>query len=278
MHWGLTAFERKRIERIASDHPYFDMHAPLLTKKELRTILIQGPRKTGSQVVAEVREELGICHCPNLQERRSFTEALRDAFFVPSFRRTVVLAALSLLLVLFMTLTVPGRAFAEELYSIIIDFANGSLNILNANPSEPQHDWNFSSIPNDMDSPEAFAAGLDYSIVFTNDELLSFRYAPIDNNSLLIRSKYQDERGRTYIIEQELYRDEAVWGFGAKNYHDTTEVQASIGITMYGGISDDGTNILTGVIPQSTIQLSSKQMALAELIQITQKLQYVPLE
>lgn len=128
MHWGLRAFERKRIERIALDHPYFDMHAPLLTKKELRTILAQGPRKTGPQVIAEVKNELGTAHAPATQKKRTLAEALRDASFVPSFRRAVVLGLLSLLLILFMTLTVPGRAFAEELYSLIVEFINGSLN------------------------------------------------------------------------------------------------------------------------------------------------------
>ena len=36
MNWGLASFERKRIERIATEHPFFDMHAPLLNKMELR--------------------------------------------------------------------------------------------------------------------------------------------------------------------------------------------------------------------------------------------------
>ena len=84
MHWGLRAFERKRIERIALDHPYFDMHAPLLTKKELRTILAQGPHKTGPQVIAEIKKELGLVYAPLTQKLPLFLPSAGRLFLAYS--------------------------------------------------------------------------------------------------------------------------------------------------------------------------------------------------
>lgn len=276
MHWGLTTFERKRIERIALDHPYFDMHAPLLTKKELHTILAQGPKKTGPQVIAEVREELGISQSPNLQEKRSFAEALRDASFVPSFRRTVVLAALSLLLVLFMTLTVPGKALAEEVYSIIVNYVNDTLKARSTSPSTSQSNWDSLSLSDEIDSPTAFAKELNCPIAITSDKLVNFCYTPVDANSLIIRTKYQDKDGKTYVLEQELYQDGFLWGYGSDYSDSPIQIQSSIDVTMYGGVSEDGTNKLAGFTPTCSIQLTSKQLSLSELSQIANRLLYAP--
>ena len=277
MHWGLTAFERKRIERIALDHPYFDMHAPLLTKKELRTILAQDPRKTGSQVVAEVKKELGIAYAPATQKKRTLAEALRDASFVPSFRRTVVLAVLSLLLVLFMTLTVPGKALAEEVYSIIVNYINSTLKARSTSSSTSQSNWDFLSLSDEIDSPAALAKELNCPIVITPDKLVNFRYTPIDANSLIIRTKYQDKDGKTYVLEQELYRDGFLWGYSSDYSDSPIQVQSSIDITMYGGISEDETNKLSGFTSTYWIRLASKQLSLSELTQIAERLHFVSL-
>lgn len=275
MHWGLTTFERKRIERIALDHPFFDMHAPLLTKKELHPILAQGPHKTGPQVIAEVKKELNMKYVPVIEKKRTLIEALRDASFVPSFRRTVVLGVLCLMMVLFMTLTVPGRAIAEEVYSIIVNYINGYLQANSSSPVSSAPDWDFLSLAADLNSPSALAKELDCSIVVTDDELTSFRYVPIDSHSLLIRSKYHNNEGKSYVIEQKLYSEDILWGYGADMYTDAPQVQAGIDIKMYGGSSVDGAISLVGFTSNSTIQILSKQLTASELIPIAKKLYYV---
>ena len=274
MHWGLTAFERKRIERIALDHPYFDMHAPLLTKKELRTILAQDPRKTGSQVVAEVKKELGIAYAPATQKKRTLAEALRDASFVPSFRRTIVLGIFCLLLVLFMTFTVPGKTFAEEVYSLIVNYINHSLRAYSDSFSSSQYDYDFLSIPENLSSPKALSDEINNPIAITDDELLSFRYAPEDSHSLMIRSKYQDKHGKIYVLQQEIYSDKTLWGYGADMGGNSSKLQSGIGIALYEGLSEDGTNILAGFTDHVVIQLSSKQFTMSELVQVARKMVY----
>ena len=275
MHWGLRAFERKRIERIALDHPYFDMHAPLLTKKELRTILAQGPRKTGPQVIAEVKNELGTAHAPATQKKRTLAEALRDASFVPSFRRAVVLSVFCLLLALFMTFTVPGRAFAEEIYSIIVNYVNGSLKAHTTTFSYPQYEYDFLYIPDNLDTPKVLSNEIGYPVIVTDDNLLSFRYESFDNHTLSIRSKYQDKNGKTYILRQYVYSNDSIWGFGTDINGDSTPVQSGIDITLYGGVSEDGTNILAGFTTRVAVQLSSQEHTLPELIHVAKKLFYM---
>lgn len=274
MHWGLTTFERKRIERIALDHPFFDTHDSLLTKKELRAILAQGPSKTGPQVIAAVKTKLGIEYSPATQKKRTLTEALRDASFVPSFRRAVALGILCVLLSLFMTFTAPGRAFAEELYSIIIDFVDGVFRARNEPQSQSHEYSDLSSIPDNIDSPQALFIALQCPIVETSDELTSFHVISIDGNSLIIRSKYRNLDGRAYVIEQSLYSNETLWGYGVDMNSYSTQVQSSIGLKFYGGSSDDGTNSFIGFTNYSSIQIFSKQLAISELAMITKKLYY----
>ena len=256
MHWGLTAFERKRIERIALDHPYFDMHAQLLTKKELRTILAQDPCKTGPQVVAEVKKELGIAYAPITQKKRTFAEALRDASFVPSFRRTVVLGVLSLLLVLFMTLTVPGRTFAEEVYTIIIRVINNSIKAQHYSSSdiEPEVSWDFLSLPSDIGSPQLLSDRIKRSLVVSSDKQVSFKYTPIDDDYLIIRTGHEDETGKTYVISQEIISPDNVWGYEIEYQEDAIVIPTGIKIQMYGSITNDDTKVLVGFVDQRPSQ------------------------
>lgn len=275
MNWGLASFERKRIERIATEHPFFDMHAPLLNKMELRAALAQGPKKTGPQVIAEVREELGISQSPNLYEKRSFVEALRDASFVPSFRRTFVLCVLSLLILLFMTLTAPGRAFAEEVYSLFVKYIIGSLRVYTSSLPHSQHEYIFSSMPDDLSSPKALFDEIGYPIAITDDTLLYFHYSPLNDHSLVIRSKYLDNHGNTYMLQQGINNDNAFWGYGADMNGDPVQIQSDINMEMYGGVLEDGTNTLAGFSTYVMLQLSSKQLTIADLIQIAHKMYYV---
>ncbi len=274
MHWGLTAFERKRIERIALDHPYFDMHAPLLTKKELRTILAQDPRKTGSQVVAEVKKELGIAYAPATQKKRTLAEALRDASFVPSFRRTVVLAVLSLLLVLFMTLTVPGRAFAEELYYIIVNYVGETLRIQNSTPSFGPETPDFSMLRGDVDSPQALSDELNYPIIASEDTLTSFSYELIGSDVLSIRSKYLTKEGKKCTIFQEIHGKSSLWTFNYDIESDYQKLDTIPDINLFVGHSTDGSVFVTGYSDSYSIRISSREMTIPEIVAFAEQLIY----
>lgn len=272
MNWGLASFERKRIERIALEHPFFDMHAPLLNKRELHAALAQGPKKTGPQVIAEVREELGISHSPNLQERRSFAEALRDASFVPSFRRTVVLAALSLLLVLFMTVTVPGRAFAEEVYSIIINLVDGMLSAYNTIPSHNINSSDFASLPSDLETPHELAKYIDCPVFVSNDTLTFFEYDTDTPEVLSCLSQYKNSQELSYVISQEMYGPSISWGASVDTQSDSVEFETPSGIKLFLNQSHDGTFFAIGFYDSYTLNISCKDVSQEEFISILKRI------
>lgn len=276
MHWGLTAFERKRIERIALDHPYFDMHAQLLTKKELRTILAQDPYKTGPQVVAEVKKELGIAYAPITQKKRTFAEALRDASFVPSFRRTVVLGVLSLLLVLFMTLTVPGRTFAEEVYSIIIEFVNGSLKSYHfASPESEASFYEVPAIPEDVQSPQELSTLIGLPVYYTDDSLVSFYYNS-NSSRITMKTQYAAENGNLYMVYQRIYASNINYGTDTEIDDSFEQFADDSGVTMYAGIASDGINIIIWYPDQSIVRITSDTIPISELKSIANSIHKVP--
>lgn len=276
MHWGLTTFERKRIERIALDHPYFDMHAQLLTKKELRTILSQDPAQTGPQVIAEVRNELGIAYAPITQKKRTFAEALRDASFVPSFRRTVVLGVLSLLLVLFMTLTVPGRTFAEEVYSIIIEFVNGSLKSYHfASPESEESFYEVPAIPEDVQSPQELSTLIGLPVYYTDDSLVSFYYNS-NSSRITMKTQYAAENGNLYMVYQRIYASNINYGTDTEIDDSFEQFADDSGVTMYAGIASDGINIIIWYPDQSIVRITSDTIPVSELKLIANSIHKVP--
>ena len=272
MHWGLTRFERKRIERIVLDHPYFDMHAPLLTKKEIHALLAQGPRKTGPQVIAEVKMELGLNDAPATQQKRTLMDALRDASFVPSFRRTVVLGALCLLLVLFMTLTVPGRAFAEEVYSIIIDFVEGTLGMRNIIPSLSPDYLDFSLIPTKAESPQALATAIKYPVVASNNTMTSFQYEQAGSDLLTIRTKYASLDSKKCTMIQEVHGKDSYWSFNSDAKKGYQRIDSIFGFQLYAGTTSDGSVFVSGHKGLISLYITSRTMSLSEIIDFTNSL------
>lgn len=265
MHWGLTTFERKRIERIALDHPFFDMHPQLFTRKELRAVLAQGPRKSGPQVIAEVRKELGMIYAPDCQNQRTFAEALRDVSFVPSFRRTVAVVALCLLMIFFMVFTVPGRAFAEEVYSIVIEFTDGLFGAYNNIPSENSAVPDFTSLPQDIGTLQELAELLNCPLYACDDELIGFEYDVESSSVLVVTSRYETENGQSYAICQEYYGSSTFWGASVEAERNSVQVSTPIGIEMYVDQSEDGTVYAIGFHEMYMIYVSSRDISTEDL-------------
>ncbi len=265
MHWGLATFEKKRIEMIALDHPYFDTHAPLLTKREIAAIVKEGSHKNGYQVIAEVMAELGLTYVPAKHKKRSFREALRDMSFVPSFRRSVALGLLCLLLVLFMTFTAPGRAFAEELYSIVIEFIDHTLGIHNNIPSSNQICPSFSSLPGELQSPKDLAMVLNTPILISNDRLLSFEYESIGDDMLVIRSSFQTDDNHVYSLVQTVYGPDTLWTSSINSDDGYEEIQTRYGLTIYVGKTADGTVFGLGFTNDSSIRVTSASLSISEI-------------
>lgn len=266
MGWGLTVFERRRLAAIALDHPYFDARGPLLSKREMAAIVRQAG-KAGHQVIAEAMAELGLPYTPAAPRRRTFGQALRDVSFVPSFRRTVAVAVLCLLLALFMTLTVPGKAMAEELYSIIVTFTRGSFQIRNETPTPPQGALDFSLVPPTAKEPEELARISRLPVLLTEDEVVSFEYDTM-GEVLFVFTVYRTPAGRQYTVLQDFYGPNTVWS-SSVDAEEVFEVESRIGydgpLALYAGTSSDGTVFLKGYSDHFTLYISSMDMPLLEL-------------
>ena len=277
MHWGLTTFEKKRIEKIALDHPYFDTHAPLLTKREIASIVKEGSHKNGYQVIAEVMAELGITYVPAKHKKRSFREALRDMSFVPSFRRSVALGLLCLLLVLFMTFTAPGRAFAEEVYSFIVEFVDGALRSYHQSNSQPDNDSFPStfSLPENLHSPQELAVLLNDPVYCSDDSLVSFYYRS-SGSGITIKTKYINNSGDNYMVFQRIH-------LTSDSYSTYTEIDSSFnsfetanGTTMYAGIASDGVKTIIWYPSRSVVSITSESILLQDLQTIAASIHEVP--
>lgn len=254
------------------DHPYFDMHAPLLTKKELRTILAQGPRKTGSQVVAEVKKELGLVYVPLTQKKRTFAEALRDASFVPSFRRTVILSIFCLLLALFMTFTVPGRAFAEEIYSIIIELVDGVFGVSNVAPTTNESKPDMSSIPDGIETPQELSIEIGFPLLIADDSISSFTYEVLENKLLTVKTIYDTPDGKRYSIIQRINGSSTLWASGNDMNNCVFVASTEYGLDLYVMTTNDGSAIIKGYAESYTITITSYTIDASELLSYAQKM------
>lgn len=270
MHWGLTTFERKRIERIALDHPFFDMHDPLLTKKELRAIIAQGPSKTGPQVIAEAKRELGLEHIPAIQQKRSFPDALCDVSFVPFFRRTLALSMLCLLLAFFMIFSVPGRALAEEVYAILVDFVDGILGIRNNTPIQNHEVPDFTLIPEDIKTPQEISKYIDCPIFVLGDKLTHFEYETDSPEMLSLISQYENQRGQSSTISQEIYGPNISWGIGVDAQKDSIEIETPSGIHFLLNQSNDETLYAIAFTEVYSLRVFSREYSQAEFISMLQ--------
>ena len=266
MHGRLTFFERKRMLSIALDHPCFDGRKPLLSKEEMAAALARGRQKSGQQVVAEIMAELGRSYTP-VPRRRTLREALGDAFFVPAFRRTVILGALALLLALFMTMTAPGRALAEEARRIVVTFARGNLNFRNSYPVPADGSaLDFSLVPPTVEEPEELAELTRFPILLSEDEQIHFEYDSW-RGGLSVSSAYLTPDEKRYTLTQEFYASGTCWGtgFDAQAYAQIPSTIRYEGeITLYAGVSETGC-FVTGFADAFTLTMMSSSMTLPEL-------------
>ena len=268
MHWRLTVFEKKRIEAIALDHPYFDGRRPLLTKKEMAAIVKQGASKTGCQVIAEAMAELGLPYTPAESRKRTFREALGDLSFAPGFRRGVALLVLAAILLVFLTATAPGHALAESVYTVYVTFKNKSMNFWNASqePIPEPKEWH--QVPEGFETPYELAALIQMPILVSEDEAISFQYSQMVLERLVVQTRYRTGEGQTYDILQNIYGPKAHWDPGVDargGVEIASEIRYEGDLTLFAGVSEDGAVFLTGYGDDFDLTVTSTDMTLSEL-------------
>lgn len=133
----LTWIEKKQIERIAFDHPFFDMHGTVLSKKEAKAIIRSTEtRKSGIEIVSEACDRVGIPRPDSVDNRSSIFDNLKEIFSIPMARRIGIIAIALILLIVFFAVTPTGRAIAESVIQYIATLFEDGLLVINQSENE----------------------------------------------------------------------------------------------------------------------------------------------
>lgn len=134
---NLTWIEKKQIEKIAFDHPFFDTHGTVLSKKEAKAIIHSAEmRKSGTEIVTEACDRAGVPRPDFVDNHSSVFDNLKEIVAIPAIRRIGIIAIALILLVVFFTATPTGRAIAESVIHYIVTLFNDGRMTVNRSDSE----------------------------------------------------------------------------------------------------------------------------------------------
>lgn len=125
----MNIFEWYSLRKKATDHPFFDAHPHMLSKKESDKIVKEQSTMSGKEFVDSIYAELGK-ERPNSSPE--YTSSNREAnksirtISVPRIRKVAIVLGMVLLFVLFFALTPSGRAIADTMIRFVSNvFDNG---------------------------------------------------------------------------------------------------------------------------------------------------------
>lgn len=133
----LTWIEKKQIEKMAFDHPFFDIPGSVLSKKEAEAIIRSAEaRKSGVEIVSEACDKAGVPRPDFVDNHYTVFENLKEVIAIPAIRRIGIIAIALILLVVFFTATPIGRAIAESVIHYIVTLFNDGRMTVNRSDSE----------------------------------------------------------------------------------------------------------------------------------------------
>lgn len=134
---NLTWIEKKQIEKIAFDHPFFDTHGTVLSKKEAKAIIRSAEmRKSGIEIVSEACDRAGVPRPDFVDNHYTVFENLKEVIAIPAIRRIGIIAIALILLIVFFTATPTGRAIAESVIQYIVTLFDDGRLVLNQSDNE----------------------------------------------------------------------------------------------------------------------------------------------
>ena len=134
----LTWLERKQIEKVAFDHPFFDVPGRVLSRKDAKEIIRSVEnRKTGTQIVTEAYAKLGVSYSASIDEHPSLLENLKEIFSVPAIRRVGIIAIAVILIVVFFAATPVGRTIAESVIRYFVTLFDDGEVVFSKNDRDP---------------------------------------------------------------------------------------------------------------------------------------------
>lgn len=208
----LTLIERRRIERIAFAHPFFDRPHALLSKKEARDLLKLTPHRSGAEVIAAAYEQLGIEPVDTGEQKPSFRTRITEVFTVPVLKRIAVVAAVLLLLSVVLIATPVGKAAAEDI-RYFIEYIDGRLYAKGSAIVQSPESVDFAAIPASVQTPRALAERSGLPVIVPEHGILLDSYVEVfESYECTVLAQYETEDGITFTVEQFFFRGETAWG------------------------------------------------------------------
>lgn len=134
---NLTWIEKKQIEKIAFDHPFFDTHGTVLSKKEAKAIIHSAEmRKSGTEIVTEACDRAGVPRPDFVDNHYTVFENLKEVIAIPAIRRIGIIAIALILLIVFFAATPTGRAIAESVIQYIATLFDDGRVVVNQSDKE----------------------------------------------------------------------------------------------------------------------------------------------
>lgn len=260
-----------KMKRLAASHPFFLRPNGLLSRREAKRLLHSNTIPNGHEVIQQTRLELGIIAPPPLEKWKPRKP-------VSSLWCKVAIGLFVLLLMVsFFTMTEAGMAFAESIYHIIVRVVDDSFSAQGESIADDIDAIDFSTLPSKFESLEAVAEATGRQIVIPDGEdiLTSFTVHILDENTVVIRSKYSSESGGQYTVSQTLYNDAASWGSSNNTIGEITTVGSGIGATAYLSTMVDGTVYAEIYGADYNISIRSAAIDLNDLQDIVKGLTYL---
>jgi hypothetical protein len=134
---NLTWIEKKQIEKIAFDHPFFDTHGTVLSKNEAKAIIHSAEmRKSGTEIVTEACDRAGVPRPDFVDNHYTVFENLKEVIAIPAIRRIGIIAIALILLIVFFAATPTGRAIAERVIQYIATLFDDGRVVVNQSDKE----------------------------------------------------------------------------------------------------------------------------------------------
>ena len=261
-----------KTRRLAASHPFFRRPKGLLSRREAKRLLGDNTIFDGQAVIQQVRVELGIPVSAATEPPR-----LGKGGFPPLWRKAAIGLVILLLVVGFFTMTDAGVAFAKNIYRVIVRVTDGLLLAQGDSALDDAASMDYSSLPAELESPEAVAAATGREIVIPGGEdvLTSFTVHTPCEDMVVIRSEYSRENGDQYIISQTLYNNAVSWGSTNITTGEITTVESGIDAIAYLSTMVDGTVYAEIYGDCCNVSIRSATIELNELQDIVNGLTYL---
>lgn len=253
----LTWIEKYRINKIAFDHPYFDMPGTTLSDKEVDQVIRTAPsKKTGKEIIAEAYVKADIPLTEQVTEdHSSLSGRILEIFTMRTLKKAVAITLACISLVIFFAFTSIGRSVAETVYQIIVDIIDGAIYAHNEPDDSESSTYDFTTLPSGIDNPYDLAKRLDYPIIISNkDEMVSFTMEIESKHTILLFTEYRAPTGVVYTLLQEIYSSNTLWG-STSSSGDVRELDTSFGLHLYV-VSDNSSSSILGYTENYSLDIA----------------------